>query len=56
MIPTVMNQDREQVILSNIKDLSYKRGGKEYCANLPWYSADGKEWFVEHELIKDYIK
>lgn len=56
MIPTLMNQKGEEIPLTNIKDLSFKRGGKEFCSTLPWYSADGKEWFVEHELIKDYIK
>lgn len=56
MIPTVLNQNLEEINLLNVRKLKFKRGGREHCETLPWYSADGKEWFVEKELIEDYIK
>ena len=52
----MLNQKKEQIKLVNVRKLKFKRGGREHCETLPWYSDDGKEWYVEEELIEDYIK
>ena len=56
MIPIVLNQNKEQIKLVNVRKLKFKRGGREHCETLPWYSDDGKEWYVEEKLIEDHIK
>lgn len=56
MIPTVLNQNQEEINLINVKKVKLRRGGREYLETLPWYSADGKDWFVEVAKIQDYIK
>jgi hypothetical protein len=49
------DKNDEELELVSVKKLKLKRGGNDYLETLPWYS-DGKDWFVEKELIKDYIK
>jgi len=49
------DKNDEELELVSVKKLKLKRGGNDYLETLPWYS-DGKDWFVEKELIKNYIK
>lgn len=49
------DKNDDELELVSVKKLKLKRGGNDYLETLPWYS-DGKDWFVEKELIKDYIK
>ena len=55
LILTLKNNNDEELELIPVNKLKLKRGGNDYLETLPWYS-DGKDWFVEKELIKDYIK
>jgi hypothetical protein len=49
------DKNDEELELVSVNKLKLKRGGNDYLETLPWYS-DGKDWFVEKELIKNYIK
>jgi hypothetical protein len=49
------DKNDEELELVSVNKLKLKRGGNDYLETLPWYS-DGKDWFVEKKLIKNYIK
>lgn len=55
MTPDVKDKNGNPVELVNVKNLKYKRGGKDAVEALPWYS-NGKDWFVEKSMVVDYVK
>jgi len=56
IIPSVKDGKGKDLELVNIKNVRLKNGGKKLIEVSPLYSSDGKNWFIEKNLISDHIK
>jgi hypothetical protein len=54
--PEVKDKDGKPVELAPVKSVKLKRGGRDELEKFPWYANSKGDWFVELDLIRDYVR
>lgn len=54
--PEVKDKDGNLVELAPVKSVKLKRGGRDELEKFPWYANGKGDWFVELDLIRDYVR
>jgi hypothetical protein len=55
-LPEVKDKDGKPVELAPVKSVKLKRSGRDELEKFPWYANGKGDWFVELDLIRDYVR